>query len=85
MFNTLNMETTILFKCNICNKKYCREKSYQRHKLFCEILNDDKGHQKNLGIYNLALIVEELVKSNTKGCFRIKNLGSNKKTKIHYN
>lgn len=66
MFNTLNMETTILFKCNICNKKYCREKSYQRHKLFCEILNDDKGHQKNLGIYNLALIVEELVKSNDK-------------------
>ena len=53
------------FKCKFCGMEYNSEACYNKHKVLCEILNTDKDC-KNLGIYNLSLIVIELVKSNHK-------------------
>jgi len=71
------MEHSLKYECKVCNKKYFKEKCFDKHNLFCKIINDsdnDNENNKNLGIHNLGLIVIELVRSNEKFKKDIKEL-----------
>ena len=54
------------FKCETCNKVYTNKTCYNKHTLICKIIKSNNPEPYRESLHNIAIIVSELVKSNSK-------------------
>lgn len=53
-------------KCFICDKEYINSVAFEKHKLYCQIINDKYDEEKKIDTKNLTHLVCYLLKNNLK-------------------